>query len=71
MISSIVIYYIVYLFLVITVWINKHAVQAMGTRSELEQLQHQANKVTDDSLESTRRMLSLCEEVSPVTVMAT
>ncbi|KAA0202603.1 hypothetical protein HAZT_HAZT002054 [Hyalella azteca] len=31
----------------------------MGTRTEVEQLQHQANKVTDDSLESTRRMLSL------------
>jgi len=30
--------------------------------SELESLQLKANKVTDDSLESTRRMISLCEE---------
>lgn len=29
----------------------------------LEHLQQQANVVTDASLESTRRMLSLCEEV--------
>ncbi|KAF2360309.1 Target SNARE coiled-coil domain [Trinorchestia longiramus] len=31
-------------------------------RSELEQLQYDCNRVTDDSLESTRRMLALCEE---------
>ncbi|XP_052766789.1 synaptosomal-associated protein 25-like isoform X3 [Mya arenaria] len=31
-------------------------------KSELTNLQFQANKVTDDSLESTRRMMSLCEE---------
>ncbi|VVD01594.1 unnamed protein product [Leptidea sinapis] len=31
-------------------------------RSELEQLQMRAGQVTDDSLESTRRMMQLCEE---------
>ena len=31
--------------------------------SELESLQLKANQVTDESLESTRRMISLCEEV--------
>ena len=31
--------------------------------SELESLQLKANKITDDSLESTRRMITLCEEV--------
>ncbi|KAI5643191.1 SNAP-25 family domain-containing protein [Phthorimaea operculella] len=31
-------------------------------RSELEQLQHRAGQVTDESLESTRRMKQLCEE---------
>jgi len=31
-------------------------------RSELEQLQFESNKATDDSLESTRRMLALAEE---------
>lgn len=31
--------------------------------SELESLQLKANKVTDESLESTRRMITLCEEV--------
>ncbi|XP_025104783.1 synaptosomal-associated protein 25-like isoform X6 [Pomacea canaliculata] len=31
-------------------------------RSELQELQMQANLVTDESLESTRRMLALCEE---------
>ncbi|XP_076464291.1 synaptosomal-associated protein 25-like isoform X1 [Babylonia areolata] len=31
-------------------------------RTELQELQMQANIVTDESLESTRRMLSLCEE---------
>ncbi|XP_076318323.1 synaptosomal-associated protein 25-like isoform X4 [Tachypleus tridentatus] len=30
--------------------------------NELEQLQMKANKITDESLESTRRMLTLCEE---------
>jgi len=30
--------------------------------SELESLQLKANKVTDESLESTRRMITLCEE---------
>jgi len=30
--------------------------------SELESLQLKANKITDDSLESTRRMITLCEE---------
>ncbi|KPI92341.1 Synaptosomal-associated protein 25 [Papilio xuthus] len=32
-------------------------------RSELEQLQMRAGQVTDESLESTRRMMQLCEEV--------
>ncbi|KAK7873082.1 hypothetical protein R5R35_000363 [Gryllus longicercus] len=31
-------------------------------RTELEELQFQASRVTDDSLESTRRMKALCEE---------
>jgi synaptosomal-associated protein 25 len=31
-------------------------------KTELEQLQFQANQVTDESLESTRRMLMLCDE---------
>ena len=31
--------------------------------SELESLQLRANKTTDESLESTRRMITLCEEV--------
>ena len=31
--------------------------------SELESLQLRANKTTDESLESTRRMIGLCEEV--------
>ena len=32
--------------------------------TELESLQLKANAVTDDSLESTRRMIALCEDVS-------
>ncbi|XP_052271080.1 synaptosomal-associated protein 25-like isoform X3 [Dreissena polymorpha] len=35
-------------------------------RSELSNLQFQANKVTDESLESTRRMMALCEESKEV-----
>jgi len=31
-------------------------------KTELEQLQYDCNRVTDDSLESTRRILALCEE---------
>uniref|UniRef100_A0A8D8V4L5 Synaptosomal-associated protein n=1 Tax=Cacopsylla melanoneura TaxID=428564 RepID=A0A8D8V4L5_9HEMI len=31
-------------------------------RTELQELQYKAGAVTDDSLESTRRMLALCEE---------
>ncbi|XP_055879927.1 synaptosomal-associated protein 25-like isoform X5 [Biomphalaria glabrata] len=31
-------------------------------RSELQELQMQANLITDESLESTRRMLAMCEE---------
>ncbi|XP_037828123.1 synaptosomal-associated protein 25-like, partial [Lucilia sericata] len=31
-------------------------------KTELEELQIKANSVADDSLESTRRMLALCEE---------
>ena len=32
-------------------------------KTELEIIQMQANQVTDDSLESTRRMMALCDEV--------
>ena len=32
--------------------------------SELESLQLKANQITDESLDSTRRMIALCEEVS-------
>ena len=32
--------------------------------TELESLQLKANQVTDESLESTRRMITLCEDVS-------
>ena len=32
--------------------------------TELESLQLRANATTDDSLESTRRMIALCEDVS-------
>ena len=32
--------------------------------SELEALQIKANSVVDESLESTRRMIAMCEEVS-------
>ena len=32
--------------------------------TELESLQLKANQVTDESLESTRRMIALCEDVS-------
>ena len=35
--------------------------------SELESLQLKANKITDESLESTRRMITLCEEVGQIT----
>ncbi|MPC10072.1 Synaptosomal-associated protein 25 [Portunus trituberculatus] len=31
-------------------------------RSDLQELQFKSNQVTDETLESTRRMLSLCEE---------
>jgi len=34
----------------------------MGGKSELEQIQFKASQVTDDSLESTRRMMALCDE---------
>ena len=34
--------------------------------TELESLQLKANQVTDESLESTRRMISLCEDVSKI-----
>ena len=37
-------------------------------KTELEAIQMQANQVTDESLESTRRMLALCEEVSPLLI---
>lgn len=42
--------------------INHEAVMNEAPKSELEQLQFQANQATDESLESTRRMLMLCEE---------
>lgn len=32
-------------------------------RTELQELQFKSNQCTDETLESTRRMLSLCEEV--------
>lgn len=35
-------------------------------RNELQELQFQANAITDDSLESTRRMLAMCEESQEV-----
>lgn len=31
-------------------------------KTELEEIQQQCNQVTDDSLESTRRMINMCEE---------
>ena len=34
--------------------------------TELESLQLKANQITDESLESTRRMITLCEDVSIV-----
>ncbi|XP_050404589.1 synaptosomal-associated protein 25 isoform X1 [Patella vulgata] len=37
-------------------------------RTELQELQMQANLVTDESLESTRRMLQMCEESQEVGV---
>ena len=39
--------------------------------TELESLQLKANNITDDSLESTRRMITLCEEVKTATVEKT
>ncbi|GFS29492.1 synaptosomal-associated protein 25 [Nephila pilipes] len=36
--------------------------EPMGGKTELEQLQFKANQVTDESLESTRRMMALCDE---------
>ncbi|XP_063232072.1 synaptosomal-associated protein 25 isoform X1 [Bacillus rossius redtenbacheri] len=36
--------------------------EAGAPRSELQELQMKAGQVTDESLESTRRMLALCEE---------
>jgi synaptosomal-associated protein 25 len=35
--------------------------------TELESLQLKANTITDESLESTRRMIHLCEEVTILT----
>jgi hypothetical protein len=32
-------------------------------RTELQELQFKSGQVTDESLESTRRMIALCEEV--------
>ncbi|RUS78265.1 hypothetical protein EGW08_013981 [Elysia chlorotica] len=37
-------------------------------RSELQELQMQANIMTDESLESTRRMLNMCEETQDIGV---
>ncbi|XP_037071958.1 synaptosomal-associated protein 25-like isoform X2 [Pollicipes pollicipes] len=42
------------------------AAEAEPPRSELETLQIRTNQATDESLESTRRMLSLCEESQDV-----
>ena len=36
--------------------------------TELESLQLKANQVTDESLESTRRMIQLCEDVSSISL---
>ena len=36
--------------------------------TDLERLQLKANQVTDESLESTRRMVVLCEEVRPISL---
>uniref|UniRef100_A0A1W7R9H4 Synaptosomal-associated protein n=1 Tax=Hadrurus spadix TaxID=141984 RepID=A0A1W7R9H4_9SCOR len=38
----------------------------MDNRNEVEQYQMRANEIADDSLESTRRMLVLCEESQDV-----
>ncbi len=47
-------------------WTATMAAPADGPQlSELESLQLKANQVTDESLESTRRMITLCEDVSP------
>ena len=37
--------------------------EAQKGLSDLEALQMRANAVTDESLESTRRMMAMCEEV--------
>ena len=37
--------------------------------TELESLQLKANQVTDESLESTRRMIALCEDVSIISAL--
>ncbi|CAH1393106.1 synaptosomal-associated protein 25 isoform X1 [Halyomorpha halys] len=42
------------------------AVEPGPPRTELQELQLRAGQVTDESLESTRRMLSLCEESEDV-----
>lgn len=42
------------------------AVEPGPPRTELQELQLKAGQVTDESLESTRRMLSLCEESEDV-----
>ena len=38
--------------------------EAQKGLSDLEALQMRANAVTDESLESTRRMMAMCEEVN-------
>ena len=38
--------------------------------SELESLQLKANQITDDSLDSTRRMIQMCEDVSTLYLIA-
>ncbi|KAK6638577.1 hypothetical protein RUM43_006844 [Polyplax serrata] len=38
-------------------------------RTELQELQLKAGQVTDESLESTRRMLALCEECDRIRLM--
>ena len=39
-------------------------------KTELEAIQMQANQMTDESLESTRRMMALCEEVNKLTILS-
>ncbi|KAL2725447.1 synaptosomal-associated protein 25 isoform X1 [Vespula squamosa] len=42
------------------------AAESGPPRTELQELQLKADQTTDESLESTRRMLALCEEIRPL-----